>query len=222
MKKMIIKGGKKLSGTISINGAKNSAVALLPAAILSDEKTVIKNIPSITDIDVLEEIITLLNGKVEKDNNSLIIDSSNIINTVIPEELSNKLRASYYFMGALLAKFKHVEIYFPGGCNFGARQIDFHLKGFEALGATITTEEEKFIIHADKLIGTEINLPFASVQFIRFYYFFHKTTTTTMNSRTSSSSPKKPCTHQQLFLNAIHNQSLATTNLFSLHSGHVV
>lgn len=163
MQKMIIKGGKKLSGTIRINGAKNSAVALLPAAILSDEKTVIRNIPNITDIEVLEEIITLLNGKVIEEENSLIIDSSNITNCVIPEELSNKLRASYYFMGALLAKFKHVEIYFPGGCNFGARQIDFHLKGFEALGATITMENEKFIIHANNLKGTEIHLPFASV-----------------------------------------------------------
>lgn len=160
---MIIKGGKKLNGTIHINGAKNSAVALLPAAILSDNVTTIKNIPNITDIEVLEEIILLLNGKIDKNLDEMTIDSSNIKNTIIPKDLSEKLRASYYFMGALLAKFKHVEIYFPGGCNFGARQIDFHLKGFEALGASITTEGEKIIIHAEKLVGTEINLPFASV-----------------------------------------------------------
>lgn len=163
MKKMIIEGGKKLSGTIKINGAKNSAVALLPAAILSDSKTTIKNVPNITDIDVLEEIITLLNGKVTKEKNSLCIDTSCLVNHMIPEELSKKLRASYYFMGALLAKYKHVEIYFPGGCNFGARQIDFHLKGFEALGAEVTTEGEKIILHAEELNGAEIDLPFASV-----------------------------------------------------------
>ncbi len=164
LKKMIIEGNMKLSGTIPINGAKNSAVALLPAAILSDEKTVIKNIPNITDIDVLEEIINLLNGKIIRTNDKLEIDSSKLKNAVIPENLSKKLRASYYFMGALLAKFKHVEIFFPGGCNFGARQIDYHLKGFEKLGVKIiTTKDEKIIMDAEKLHGSEIDLPFASV-----------------------------------------------------------
>lgn len=163
MKKMIIKGGNKLSGNIIINGAKNSAVALLPAAILSDSKTLIKNIPNITDITILKEIIELLNGKIINDIDKITINSENIINKSIPYCLSSKLRASYYFMGALLAKFNHVEISYPGGCNFGARQIDFHLKGFEALGATITQEEDKFIINADKLIGTTINIPFPSV-----------------------------------------------------------
>ena len=163
MDRMIIQGGKKLSGNIYINGAKNSAVALLPAAILSDEVTTITNVPKITDIEVLAEIIKLLNGKIEIADSLITIDSSHIKNTTIPKELSNKLRASYYFMGALLAKYKYVEIYFPGGCNFGARQIDFHLKGFEALGATINMENEKFIISAEELVGTEINLPFASV-----------------------------------------------------------
>ena len=140
MEKIIIEGQRELSGVIEINGAKNSAVALLPAAILSDEETVINKIPNITDITALKEIIELLNGKVVENKGQMIIDSHEIINTTIPEVLSNKLRASYYFMGSLLAKFKHVEIYFPGGCNFGARQIDFHLKGFERLGATIRIE----------------------------------------------------------------------------------
>ena len=160
---MIIKGGNKLSGSITINGAKNSAVALLPAAILSDETVIIKNIPQITDIEVLEEIILLLNGKINKTDSSLEIDARNIKNAVIPENLSKKLRASYYFMGALLAKFKHVEISFPGGCNFGARQIDFHLQGFSSLGAIIKEENDKFIIDASSLQGTVIKLPFASV-----------------------------------------------------------
>ncbi len=163
MKKLVIQGGKTLSGTIKINGAKNSVVALLPAAILSDEETTIYNVPHITDVDVLKEIIELLNGHLVVLEDSIQIDSKNIINTTIPEELSNKLRASYYFMGALLSRFKHVEIYFPGGCNFGARQIDYHLKGFEALGATITMEGSKFIIDAKELKGTEIALDFASV-----------------------------------------------------------
>ena len=163
MKKLVIQGGKTLSGTIKINGAKNSVVALLPAAILSDEETTIYNVPHITDVDVLKEIIELLNGHLVVLEDSIQIDSKNIINTTIPEELSNKLRASYYFMGALLSRFKHVEIYFPGGCNIGARQIDYHLKGFEALGATITMEGSKFIIDAKELKGTEIALDFASV-----------------------------------------------------------
>ena len=163
MQKLVIQGGNTLSGTIRINGAKNSVVALLPAAILSDEETTIYNVPKITDVEVLKQIIELLNGKLEVQEDSIKIDSSNIINTTIPEELSNKLRASYYFMGALLSKFKHVEIYFPGGCNFGARQIDYHLKGFESLGATITMDGDKFIIDAKELKGSEIALNFASV-----------------------------------------------------------
>ncbi len=163
MQKLIIQGGQKLSGKIKINGAKNSVVALLPAAILSDEETTIYNVPHITDVEVLKQIIELLNGKLVVLDDAIKIDSKNIINTTIPEELSTKLRASYYFMGALLAKFKHVEIYTPGGCNFGARQIDYHLKGFEALGATIKMEGNKFIIDAQELKGTEIALDFASV-----------------------------------------------------------
>ncbi len=162
MEKIIIEGQRELSGTIEINGAKNSAVALLPAAILSDEETIINKIPNITDVSVLKEIILLLKGKVIENKGQMIIDSHDIGNTTIPETLSNKLRASYYFMGALLAKFHHVEIYFPGGCNFGARQIDFHLKGFENLGATITLEGEKYIIDAKELSGAEINLDFPS------------------------------------------------------------
>ena len=162
MQKLIIQGGNSLSGTIKINGAKNSVVALLPAAILSDEETTIYNVPNITDVKVLKEIITLLNGQIVEEESTIKINSQKIINTIIPEKLSNKLRASYYFMGALLSKFKHVEIYFPGGCNFGARQIDLHLKGFKSLGATVKMDGEKFIIEAESLKGTNIYLNFAS------------------------------------------------------------
>ena len=163
MKKIVINGGKKLSGNIKISGAKNSAVALIPASILCDEETTIYNVPEITDKYALIEIIKLLNGKVENKGDSLKIDSREIESVVIPEELASKLRASYYFMGALLGRKKHVEIYFPGGCKIGARKIDFHLKGFQALGATVEEIDDRYVIDAQELKGAKIYLDFASV-----------------------------------------------------------
>ena len=163
MQKIIINGGHNLTGTISISGAKNSAVALIPASILCDEETSILSVPEISDRDNLIAILKLLNAKVTIDNDTLKIDSKNIKNQSITEELSSKLRASYYFMGALLGKCKYVEIALPGGCKIGNRKIDFHLKGFKALGATITEEENKYIIKADKLVGNKIYFDFASV-----------------------------------------------------------
>ena len=163
MKKLIIEGGHKLSGTINIGGAKNSAVALIPASILSDENTTIYNVPNISDKNALIEILESLNCNVEEDKDMLKIDSSKLENVLIEEKLSSKLRASYYFMGALLGKCKHVEICLPGGCNIGARPIDFHLKGFEQLGAKIIVEDNKYIIDAEELKGSKIYLDFASV-----------------------------------------------------------
>jgi len=158
MKILEITGNKKLTGTIHIDGDKNSAVALIPAAILSDEKVTITNVPNISDISALEEILKFLNAKVKKSTNVLIIDPSKIENKEIPVDITNKLRASYYFMGALLGKYKKVEMYFPGGCNIGTRPIDQHLKGFEALGATITEEDNKYTIIADELVGATIKI----------------------------------------------------------------
>ena len=163
MKKIIIEGNKILSGKIKIGGAKNSVVALIPAAILANGNVKITNVPNISDKDALIEILRLLNIKVKNKKDTIEIDPSKMINTVIPEDLSSKLRASYYFMGALLAKYKHVEMYFPGGCNIGSRPIDLHLKGFESLGAKIKKEDSKYIITADKLKGNSIFLDFASV-----------------------------------------------------------
>ncbi len=163
MKRIIIEGQHPLSGKIKIGGAKNSVVALIPAAIMADGEVTISNVPNISDKDALIEIIKLLNVKVNSSQDKIIMDSTKLINNVIPEDLSNKLRASYYFMGALLARFKHVEIYFPGGCNIGSRPIDLHLKGFEALGAKIIKEESKYIIDAKELRGSNIFLDFASV-----------------------------------------------------------
>ena len=163
MKKIIIDGGKELKGTIKISGAKNSAVALIPASILCDEEVTINNVPNISDIEALEEILLYLNAKIDRGENKIVIDASNINNKEIPEEISKKLRASYYFMSALLGKYKHVEMYFPGGCNIGKRPIDQTLKGFRALGATIIEENNKYKIDADELIGAEINLDMPSV-----------------------------------------------------------
>lgn len=165
MKQIKINGQRKLKGKITIGGAKNSAVALIPAALLSNEKCVIDSIPNISDKDALFEILNVLNVSYSFSGNSVIIDPTNLTNITIPEELSNKLRASYYFMGVLLAKFKHVEIYFPGGCNIGTRPIDLHLKGFEALGVKVTHDEEnhKYVLDANELIGSKIHLDFASV-----------------------------------------------------------
>jgi len=163
MAKIRIKGGYELSGTVEISGAKNSAVALIPAAILCDETVTISNVPNITDVDDLEDILIHLNAKVNRAPGKVEINSSDIINQEINENLSKKLRASYYFMGALLGKFNRVEMYFPGGCNIGARPINLHLKGFELLGAKITEENNHFIIEADKLKGNNIYLDFPSV-----------------------------------------------------------
>ena len=163
MSKILINGNKLLSGEIQISGAKNSAVALIPAAILSKNKSVIYNVPEIRDIDYLIKIMELLNCKVEHKNDALYIDSSNVTNKPIPEELSVQMRASYYFMGVLLAKFGRVEISFPGGCNIGARPIDIHIKGFQELGASVEIIKNRYIITANELKGKRIYFDFPSV-----------------------------------------------------------
>ena len=163
MKRIKIEGGRTLTGTINISGAKNSAVALIPAAILSDEQVVIDNIPNISDIDALEEILLYLNANIKREEGKVTIDSSKIINKEVPESISKKLRASYYFMSSLLGKYKYVEMYFPGGCSIGARPIDQTLKGYRALGATVIEEGNKFTIKADELIGNTVYLDMPSV-----------------------------------------------------------
>ena len=163
MKALTIKGQKQLSGTIRISGAKNSAVALIPAAILSDEETTICNVPEITDVNALSEILEYLNADVRRASESIVINPANIENKTITEEHSKKLRASYYFLGALLGKYKKASMYFPGGCSIGKRPIDLHLKGFEALGAKITTKGNCYVIEAEELRGNDIYLNIASV-----------------------------------------------------------
>ena len=163
MKVIEIEGGNKLSGTIRVSGAKNATVALIPAAILTDEEATICNVPEITDTDALCDILKLLNVNVNRSTESLVINSKEMQNTCITEPYSKKLRASYYFMGALLGKYKRAEMYFPGGCSIGARPIDLHLKGFEALGAKVTNDKNKYIVEAEELKGANIYLDIASV-----------------------------------------------------------
>ena len=163
MKQIKIDGGKILSGTIKISGAKNSAVALIPASILSDDIVKIDNIPNISDIDALDEILKYLGAKVNIEEGMITINPKGIKNKEIPKEVSSKLRASYYFMSALLGKYKYVEMYFPGGCKIGARPIDQTLKGFEALGAKVVEKDNKFTISASELIGGHVYLDMPSV-----------------------------------------------------------
>ena len=160
---MEICGAKELTGTIRISGAKNATVALIPAAILTDEEATICNIPEITDTEALCDILEALNVDVKRASESIIINPENMQNIEIEEKFSKKLRASYYFMGALLGKYKKASMYFPGGCSIGARPIDLHLKGFEALGAKVTNEGNKYIVEAEDLKGANIYLDFASV-----------------------------------------------------------
>ena len=163
MKMLEIKGGNPLSGTIRISGAKNSVVALIPAAILSSEEVTICNVPDITDTAALCEILEFLNVDVKRATESLVINPSKMENKEIPSMYTKKLRASYYFMGAMLGKYKKVTMALPGGCSIGARPINLHLKGFEALGATVTNKENIYTVEAKELKGANIYLDFASV-----------------------------------------------------------
>ncbi len=163
MKKIIINGNNKLSGTIRISGAKNAAVAIIPAAILAESEATICNVPEISDIESLEEILKFLNVDIKRATETMVIDTKNMKNKLIPTQISSKLRASYYFMGALLAKYKYVEMYFPGGCKIGKRPINLHLEGFKKLGATIEEDGDKYIIKAERLKGSNIYLDVASV-----------------------------------------------------------
>lgn len=163
MKILEIEGNRPLTGTIHIGGAKNSVVALIPAAILTNNKVTLTNVPDISDVNVLEEMLEYMNVEIRRASQSMVIDPSNMENKLIPDELSNKLRASYYFMASLLAKYKKVSMYFPGGCRIGSRPIDQTLKVFKALGATIKEEECLFTIEAEKLIGNIIDLDMPSV-----------------------------------------------------------
>lgn len=163
MKILEIEGNKPLSGTIRIGGAKNSVVALIPASILTNNKVTLTNVPDITDVNILCEMLEYLCVDVKRASQSIVIDPVNMENKPIPDELSNQLRASYYFMASLLAKYKKVSMSFPGGCKIGSRPIDQTLKVFKALGAKIKEEDFLFTIEAERLIGNTIDLDMPSV-----------------------------------------------------------
>jgi UDP-N-acetylglucosamine enolpyruvyl transferase len=137
MKKIVIQGNKPLSGEITISGAKNSAVALIPAAILADSPVILEGVPDIQDVHSLIEILEIMGVKTTFANNQLEIDPTEIVSVPMPSGKINSLRASYYFMGALLGKFGEGVVGLPGGCYLGPRPINLHVKGFEALGATV-------------------------------------------------------------------------------------
>lgn len=164
MKKLIIEGNRELKGTINIGGAKNSVVALIPAAILTKGKCIIKNVPNISDVKLLVEMMKLLGSDIKLENETLYIDNKNTHNEEITEKYASKMRASYYFMGTLLSRFGLSKVSYPGGCTIGARPINYHVQGFEKLGAKITVENEsKYIAECDNLKGNNIFLDFASV-----------------------------------------------------------
>ena len=165
MEKFVINGGRKLCGTLQISGGKNTAVAVIPAALLIEGKATIENVPDVADVRVLINIIAQLGAKVEKiDRNTFTIDSTNIINYRAPYELVGKLRASSYLMGALLGRCNSAEVALPGGCDFGGvRPIDQHIKGFELLGASVHIEKGAVFASADELKGTNIYFDKVSV-----------------------------------------------------------
>ncbi len=163
MDKLVIEGGHSLEGEVCISGAKNSAVAILPASLLSSGTCAIKNLPSIKDVHYINNILLQLGSKVKKDGCRLIVDNSGVNTYEVDFELSKKLRASYYFIGALLGRFKKAEVPFPGGCDIGVRPIDQHIKGFEALGAKISIKHGIIRAEAEELIGAPIFLDVVSV-----------------------------------------------------------
>ena len=164
MDKFVINGPTRLTGEVTISGAKNAAVAIIPAVILSDGICRIENIPNISDVHIITQILYALGADIKRVNlNTLEIDPRNIHTTVVPHELAKRMRASYYLIGALLGKFNKARVSMPGGCDLGIRPMDLHIKGFEALGATVKTENAMINCTADNLIGSPIYLDMVSV-----------------------------------------------------------
>jgi UDP-N-acetylglucosamine 1-carboxyvinyltransferase len=163
MEKLIIAGGKPLRGTVQISGAKNSAVALVPAALLAETTVILDNLPMISDVQTLQDILCELGADVQWSEGTMTIDPSRMVSRPMPNGHVKKLRASYYLMGALLGRFGEAVIGLPGGCNFEPRPIDQHIKGFEALGATVSTEQGALHLRAKELRGAKIYLDVVSV-----------------------------------------------------------
>lgn len=162
--KFVVVGGNQLTGEVTISGAKNAAIAIIPAAILAEGVCRIENIPDITDVTAITRIIHDMGAQVRTVNKTTIeIDPRPIHSYVASYELARHMRASYYLLGALLGRFSHAVVTMPGGCDFGVRPIDQHLKGFAALGATYTLENGMVDVRADKLVGNNVYLDVVSV-----------------------------------------------------------
>ena len=164
MEKLVLTGPTPLKGEVSISGAKNAAVAILPATLLIDGICTIENLPNISDVKLSCEILESLGAKITwNTKHSITIDTSNIITTKAPLDLTSKFRASYYIIGSMLSRKGDIEVGMPGGCKLGARPIDQHIKGFEALGANVIVENGKIKAKTKKLIGTHIYMDIVSV-----------------------------------------------------------
>ncbi|OCL25641.1 UDP-N-acetylglucosamine 1-carboxyvinyltransferase [Orenia metallireducens] len=160
---LIVEGVSKLKGMVSISGAKNAALPIVMAALIGEGESILENIPNLRDINNLIKILDSLGSKTEYNNNILKINTDTINRLDIPYDLARKMRASYYVLGALLARFGQASTSLPGGCEIGSRPIDLHLKGFKALGAKINIEHGVVEVKADKLIGAKIYLDYPSV-----------------------------------------------------------
>ncbi|MER2072318.1 MAG: UDP-N-acetylglucosamine 1-carboxyvinyltransferase [Psychrobacillus sp.] len=158
-----IKGGQRLQGTIKVSGAKNSAVALIPASLLANSPVTIEGLPEILDVWTLKEILEEVGAKVTFENGTMTIDPTNVEDMPLPNGNIKKLRASYYLMGAMLGRFNKAAIGLPGGCHLGPRPIDQHIKGFEALGASVSNEHGAIYLRAQNLVGAKIYLDVVSV-----------------------------------------------------------
>ena len=163
MDKLKIIGGNPLKGSVRISGAKNSAVALIPASILAESPVTIEGLPEISDVEILKDLLEEVGGIVHLNDNEMTIDPSSMTSMPLPNGKVKKLRASYYLMGAMLGRFKKAVIGLPGGCHLGPRPIDQHIKGFEALGAQVTNEQGAIYLRADELRGARIYLDVVSV-----------------------------------------------------------
>ena len=164
MEQYIIKGGTPLVGEVQIGGAKNAALAILAAAIMTDETVTIDNLPDVNDINVLLEAMAGIGATIQRiDRHTVKINGSGIGDFSIEYDYIKKIRASYYLLGALLGKYNKAEVALPGGCNIGSRPIDQHLKGFKALGADVVIEHGKIIAEAEQLRGTHLYFDVVSV-----------------------------------------------------------
>ena len=164
MEQYAIKGGNPLVGDVEIGGAKNAALPILAASAMTGESVYIENIPDVRDVNVLLEAMENIGVVVKRiDRHKVLLNAGNISNLVIEDEALKKIRASYYLVGALLGKYKHAEVVLPGGCDIGSRAIDQHIKGFRALGATVTIEHGLIKAKADKLVGSHIYMDVSSV-----------------------------------------------------------